>query len=403
MLKRAAGQMIIRCFAATLFFFLLACRAAFPCTCIGPFQAKSMREVAEWYASRPEVGLVFEGKVVGQEVRGGSIGGPSTAMSMTPSGKYRVVEFDVKRTFRGSHQAHVSIVTGLGGGDCGYVFWPGESYLVYASSSPGGVWFTSLCSGTNTIEDSGTAIRFLTAEKPTGDDLVPPREYEEQFYKKVLPTRTGSVCGQVLKPDGSPLKGAIVELWELRNDGLPPRGGSDPNTSSDSGRFCVENVPPGKYFLTAENSDYDHDARYMAFYPGVRSQADGVQVSIEKGVRAPDVKFSTFHELVYTISIRVLTPDKTRLSYKNGCGVAVDSEESNPLSYHISHNLEKDGTYTFGYIPPGKYIVTTYFQPNFEGGELKSFPEAAKWKPARQEVVVRGNTEVVVHMEPTNP
>jgi len=362
-----------------------------------------MREVAEWYASRPDVGLVFEGKVVMQEVRSGSIGGPSTAMSMTSSGKYRVVQFDVTRIFRGAYQAHVSVVTGLGAGDCGYVFWPGESYLVYASSWPTGMWFTSLCSGTNTIEDSGTAIRFLAGEKPTADDLLSPREYADQYYKKILPTRTGSVCGQVLKPDGSPLKRASVELWELRNDDLPPRGGSDPNTSSDTGHFCVESVPPGKYFLTAKSSDFDNWARNVGFYPGVYSQADAVQLSIEKGVRLPDVKFRTFRESVYTIRIRVIAPDKTRLSYKNGCGVAVDSEDRNPLSYHISHTLEEDGTYTFGYIPPGRYQVTTYFQPSFEEGEMKPFPEAAKWKPARQEVVVRGDTDVVVRMKPVNP
>lgn len=116
-----------------------------------------------------------------------------------------------------------------------------------------------------------------------------------------------------------------------------------------------------------------------------------------------DVKFTTFQQAVYSIRIRVLAPDKTQLSYKNGCGVAVDSEDRNPLSYHESHTLEEDGTYTFGYIPPGKYQVTAYFEPDFEGGEVKPFPEAAKWKPVRQEVVVRGDTEVVVHLEPANP
>jgi protocatechuate 3,4-dioxygenase beta subunit len=362
-----------------------------------------MREVAEWYATRPDVALIFEGKVVKQEVRSGSLGGPPTAMSMTLSGKYRVEEFDVTRVFRGTNQVHLSIVTGLGTGDCGYDFWPGESYLVYAISWPGGIWFTSICSGTSAIEDSGTAVRFLRGEKPTADDLLSPQEYQKQYYEKVLPKRTGSVCGQVLKPDGSPLKGASVELWEPRNDDLPPRGGSDPNTSSEAGHFCVENVPPGKYFLTAESSDFDDWARYIGFYPGVNSQADAVQLSIEASVRLPHVKFTTLHESVYRIRIRVLASGKARLSYKNGCGVAVDSEDRNPLSYHISHTLEEDGTYTFGYIPPGKYQVTTYFEPDFEGGEMKPFPEAAKWKPARQEVVVRGDTEVVVQMEPTSP
>lgn len=362
-----------------------------------------MREVAEWYATRPDVALIFEGKVVKQEVRSGSLGGPATAMSMTLSEKQRLVEFDVTRVFRGPDQAHLSIVTGLGTGDCGYDFWPGESYLVYGSAGPGGIWFTSICSGTNSIEDSGTAVRFLTGDKPAADDLLSPQDYQTQYYEKVLPKRTGSVCGQVLNPDGSPLKGASVELWEPRNDDLPPRGGSDPNTSSDKGHFCVNNVPPGKYFLTAESSYFDDWSRNMGFYPGVGSQADATQLSIRAGARLPDVKFTTIRQSLYSIRIRVLTPDATQLSYKNGCGVAVDSEDRNPLSYHISHTLEEDGTYTFGYIPPGKYQVTTCFEPDFEGGEMKPFPEAAKWKPARQEVIVRGETDTVVRLEPTNP
>jgi hypothetical protein len=382
---------------------ILSCGSASPCTCGGPYQAKSMREVAEWYATRPDVNLVFEGKVTNQEVRGGNLGGPTTAMSMTTSGKHRVVEFEVTRVFRGTHQALLSIVTGLGTGDCGYVFWPGESYLVYASAGPGGEWFTSICSGTGSLEYSGAALRFLAGEKPTADDLLSPQDFQTQYYENVLPKRTGSVCGQVLKPDGSPLKGASVELWEMRYDDLPPRGGSDPNLSSDSGHFCVKNVTPGKYFLTAESSDFDHWARYIGFFPGVNSQSEAIQLSIQAGVRLPDVKFTTFRQSVYRIRIRVLAPDGTRLSYKNGCGVAVDSEDHNPLSYHINHTLEEDGTYAFGYIPPGKYQVTTYFQPDFESGEVKPFPEAAKWKPARQEVVVRGDTEAVVRLEPTNP
>jgi len=362
-----------------------------------------MREVSEWYATRPNVSMIFEGKVVKQEVRSGFLGGPPAAMSMTLSGKHRVVEFDVTRVFRGTNQTHLSIVTGLGTGDCGYDFWLGESYLVYAISGPEGIWFTSICSGTSAIEDSETSVRFLAGQKPTANDLLSPEEYQKQYYERVQSRRTGSVCGQVLKPDGSPLTGASVELWEPRNDDLPPHRGSDPNTSSAAGHFCIENMPPGKYFLTAESNNFDDWARYMGFYPGVNSQADAVQLSIQAGVRLPDVKLATFHESVYRILVRVRSSDKARLSYKNGCGVAVDSEERNPLSYHISHTLEEDGTYTFGYIPPGKYVVTTYFQPNFEGGEMRPFPEAAKWKPARQEVVVHGDTEVVVQMESTSP
>ena len=81
----------------------------------------------------------------------------------------------------------------------------------------------------------------------------------------------------------------------------------------------------------------------------------------------------------------------------------MDSVYRDPLSYHISHTLDEGGSYTFGYIPAGKYVITTYFQPNFEGSETKPFPEASKWKQTRQEVIVRGNTEVVIQMEPAKP
>jgi hypothetical protein len=393
----------VRTRVVVFFFAVLLPTAVFPCTCVGPYQAKTMREVAEWYTTQAGVSLIFEGKVVKQELHGGSAGAPSTAMSMTGNGQFRTVSFAVGRVFRGKAQDHVAILTGLGGGDCGYYFQTGQTYLVYASMAPAGTWFASICSGTNAIEDAGTAMRFLAGEKPTAEDLLSPQEYSKQYSEKVLPTRTGSVCGRILKPDGTPLKGAGVELWELREDDLPSRSAEDPNTSTDDGHFCIEHADPGHYLLTAESSDFDHDARYIAFYPSVSSREQAIELDIKPGVRLPDIRLSTFHEPLYSIRIHVATPDGTQLSYKNGCGVVVDSVYRDPLSYHISHTLQADGSYTFGYIPAGKYVITTYFQPNFEGGGYKPFPEASKWKQARQQVIVGGDTEVVIPMELAKP
>jgi hypothetical protein len=213
---------------------------------------------------------------------------------------------------------------------------------VYATSGDG-VWFTSRCSGTSAIEDSGYAVRFLAGDKPTAEDLLSPEEYQKQYYYNVLTKRTGSVCGQVLRPDGSLLERASVDLWQLRKDDLPPRRWSDQNLSSATGHFCIKNAHPGKYFLTAERNDFEGGSKFMAFYPGVNSQADAAQLSIEAGIPFPDVKLTTIRETVYRIRIRVLASDKVRLSYKNGCAVAVDSVERNPLSYHINHTLEEDG------------------------------------------------------------
>jgi hypothetical protein len=34
---------------------------------------------------------------------------------------------------------------------------------------------------------------------------------------------------------------------------------------------------------------------------------------------------------------------------------------------------------------------------------MKQFPEAGKWKPAKREIVVRGDTEVTIQMELAKP
>lgn len=371
---------------------------AFPCTCATP-DAKTIREMAELYAADPGVALIFQGKVVSQERHAGSVGAPSNAISTTYSATYETVSFDDVKVYRGKPQEHTSIVTGSGMGDCGYLFETGHEYLVYAIESAG-VWYTSLCSGTSPAEDAGAAIRFLTGQEATAEDLLSPEQYDKYFYEKVLPERTGSICGHVLKPDGSPLKDANVTLWESRTDELPHHEASDQNLSDENGHFCVLHAPPGRYILTAESTDLDHDFRYMAFYPGVYSESGAIPLEMKAGVKAPEVAFKTLQQPLYRIHIRVTTPDGTQLSYENGCYVRIGSTDRHPLSYSIpSFSLKKAGSADFRYVPPGKYVVTAYFEPDFSADPPKPFPEAAKWRTTRKEVSVDKDTEVLIQME----
>ena len=382
---------------AALLFLAIASGELFACICAGPLGAKNMREVAEWYMNQSDIKVIFEGKVIKQEIRAGWSGAPSTAMSLTPSGRLRVVDFTVTRTFKGENHGQISVLTGLGTGDCGYDFQTGSTYLVYASAGPQGIWFTSICTGTTAIEDAGTALRLLSGEKPIADDLLSPEEHAKQYFEKVLPKRSGSVCGHALKPDNTPLKGANVELWEQRNDDLPAHSADDPNTSRDDGHFCIDHATLGRYLLTAESTDYDHNSRYMAFYPGVEAQEQAVPLEMRAGVRLPDVNLTTVRQRLYTIRIRVVTSDGSKLSCT---GVAVNSPYRDPLSYHIDGGLEDDGTYTFGYIPAGTYQVVTYFE---QEDDDKPCSDASRWKSAQKEALVSGDTEVVITMEPLKP
>lgn len=387
----------MRTWLACLLFLVIASAKLFPCTCVGPPAAKNMREVAKWYVNQPDIKLIFEGRVIKQEIRSGAVGRPSMAISMTPSPRFRIVDFRVTRTFRGENHDEVSVVTGLGDGDCGYDFRTGSTYLVYASAGPGKIWFTSICTGTAAIEDAGIAIRLLGHEEPAREDLLSPQEYAKRYLEEVLPMRTGSVCGYVMKPDGTPLKGAGVELWELRNDALPSRTADDPDTSTGDGHFCIEHVEPGHYLLTAESGDFDHNARLMAFYPGVGSRGQAATVDIRAGARLRDIKLTVVRQPLYNISIRVITPDGRKLSCT---GVTVNSPYHDPLSYHNDHMLDDSGTYTFGYVPAGKYQVATYFERD-ENGQPCS--DESRWKRAQKDSLVNGDTEVVVQVEPLEP
>jgi len=166
---------------------IVTCAEAYGCTCTGPSQAKTMQEVAVWYAKQPEVSLIFEGRIsmiaTGKGVftqvipSGPSPGAPATVLSTHGSDKLRVVNFIISRRFRGEAPDHVSVYTGLGADDCGYDFQPNHSYLVYASRRPDGSWFTSTCSGTEDMEDAGAAVRLLSGKKATAEDLLSPQQY----------------------------------------------------------------------------------------------------------------------------------------------------------------------------------------------------------------------------------
>jgi hypothetical protein len=63
--------------------------------------------------------------------------------------------FEVARVWKGPLAPMLTVYTGQGGGDCGYAFEPGRTYLVYASYwEHGAVFTTSICSRTRPIEEA---------------------------------------------------------------------------------------------------------------------------------------------------------------------------------------------------------------------------------------------------------
>ena len=77
------------------------------------------------------------------------------------------VRFKVLESWRGDVSGVVEVKTGLGGGDCGYSFREGMTYLVYADSRRGGL-STGICSRTRPLSQAGEDLAYLrTAMNPS--------------------------------------------------------------------------------------------------------------------------------------------------------------------------------------------------------------------------------------------
>src|SRR5262245_59602415 len=74
--------------------------------------------------------------------------------------KQPVFSFSVDQAFRGVNGSQVAVLTGMGGGDCGYGFKIGEQYLVYAyrDGQRKEMLATSICTRTRPVRNAGADL-----------------------------------------------------------------------------------------------------------------------------------------------------------------------------------------------------------------------------------------------------
>ena len=311
---------------------------------------------------------------------------------MTTNGQHRLVTMQVLRSYHGLKKERVTVVTGLGEGDCGFDFETGKDYLVFAESVSDGRLFTSICTGTTPLEQAGPELRYLQGRAAAAEDLLPL----DRYYQKVASESYATVCGRVTREDQTPVAEASVEMMQVRPEPLPPRTADDPDTSKPDGRFCVQNISPGTYLLSAEKQNYQEGTRLMGFYPGVMKHSDALPIQVVPKTRLDDVNFVMRTQPEYSVRFRIVSSDGAAVPWKN-LGVRIDSPDRDALAYHESHGVNENGSYTLGLIPPGHYQVQTCLQPQFGEDDLQFVP---KWGMVKKDVEIRGNTEVDLVISP---
>ena len=182
-------------------------RAADACSCMGPNPPCS----AVWRSE-----AVFVAQVVGVE----------------QAQMQRRVHLQVLESFRGPSSI-VTVVTGSGGGDCGYAFQPGETYLIYAHGNKAtGVYSTGICSRTRLIGQAAEDLEYLRTTART-------------------PSNLGLLRGVVSRTD---------PVYEGRSEsrGVPDirvrvagRDASRETLTDEHGRYELQ-LPPGEYEVSVD-------------------------------------------------------------------------------------------------------------------------------------------------------
>jgi hypothetical protein len=138
-----ASALVVIVALASLVLVIPNTNSAFACSCIPPrTPTESLYESATVFAG--EVVDISENEDVGEQYG------------------YKV-KFDFERSWKGDSVETLTVLTGYGGGDCGYGFEIGEKYLVYAYSSKGSL-NANICSRTTPLANAQEDLDALGVE-----------------------------------------------------------------------------------------------------------------------------------------------------------------------------------------------------------------------------------------------
>jgi len=212
------------------------------CTCVSP-----KRPTCEvwWQTSAIFTGRVTKIDLVTEQAADGQ------------SRVKRLVRLRVQERWRGMQgKRDVTIATGAGGGDCGFQFEQGRTYLIYANQSvQTGRYETGICSRTALIEDSTADLIYLrgleTAQKTVS------------LYGMVYRERQIRMAGQ--DPDrqldpGGPMSDVEISLTD-------PAGEVHVILSDADGWYRIDDLTTGRYEMTLAGREVDKASRWRLRIP----------------------------------------------------------------------------------------------------------------------------------------
>jgi hypothetical protein len=157
------------------------------------------------------------------------------------------------------------------------------------------------------------------------------------FLGLLLLLQNGSAAGQIRATGGESVAGirvaAVVGNSEVKSIA----------TTDGMGRYRLENIPPGRYYIQAGLIDGP------SYFPGVASMTAAASILISAGTAVEGLDFTVVPPQGVKIS--------GRLPVVNGRPVSISMRSRNrPLG--LSPEIRDGGTFEFSRVPPGEYQLS---------------------------------------------
>jgi hypothetical protein len=265
----------------------------------------------------------------------------------------RWVRLLVQQPLKGTSTSELTVVTGGGGGDCGYPFEIGNRYLVYSSGSPGihlnpnqspqpppppagvtagPVIGVNICSRTRMLADAGDDLALLQS-------LIRGQRETRIFGQVNRLVRPLGTYEYKLEPVG-PMPDVVVEA-RGRDQTLRTR-------TDRKGVYRFLNPPPGRYQVTV------YPPPGFAVFLG----GDDATAEVDVGTRACSAGHDVSLEIDGRITGRVVDDRGRPVADQVQVSVVTTASAGRGLeAVHSRSEYTKDGRYEFTGLPPGEYLL----------------------------------------------